>query len=149
MLGRFCLRVRSSLKITTTTLKPYLDIFQVSGLVLKNIFTTHFTAAFNEYNWRGASSLATSHPLSVADAAVVAVVWLEVWVSSVPPRVHVTLGSGVTQEVVCFVWTDVHVADGHHLCFMGGWRNQQALREDHFPSELHFRTELTFLLHDV
>lgn len=44
-----------------------------------------------------------SYPLSVSDAAVVAVVSLEVWVSSVPPGVHITLRSGVSQEVVCFL----------------------------------------------
>ena len=41
-----------------------------------------------------------SHPLSVSDAAVVAVEGLEVRVASVPPGVHVALGSGVCEEVI-------------------------------------------------
>lgn len=69
---------------------------------------------FTEYHIFTADRFATvSHPLSVADAAVVAVVRLEVWVSSVPPGVHVTLRSGVSQEAVCFCRVDT---DGHHLC---------------------------------
>lgn len=42
-----------------------------------------------------------SYPLSVSDAAVVAVVSLEVGVSSVPPGVHITLRPGVSQKAVC------------------------------------------------
>lgn len=59
-----------------------------------------------------------SHPLSVSDAAVVAVISLEVWVPSVPPGVGVTLGPGVAQEAVCSLWPNVHITDGHHLCRM-------------------------------
>lgn len=44
-----------------------------------------------------------SHPLSVSDAAVVAVISLEVWVPSVPPGVGATLGPGVAQEAVCSI----------------------------------------------
>lgn len=44
-----------------------------------------------------------SYPLHVSDTAVVSVVGLEVWVSSVPLRFHVTSGSGVSQEAVGFL----------------------------------------------
>ena len=87
-----------------------------------------------------------SHPLSVSDAAVVAVVRLEVWVSSVPPGVRVTLRSGVSQEVVCFCRVDV---DGYHLCQE---RRQSSVGQqiNFFSPVAHsFRRAATFLLDDV
>lgn len=57
-----------------------------------------------------------SYPLCVSDAAVVAVVSLEVWVASVPPGVHVTFGSRVGQKAICSLRVDVNTTDGDHLC---------------------------------
>ncbi len=56
-----------------------------------------------------------SHPLSVSDAAVVAVVSLEVWVSSVPPGIHITLWSEVTQKAVRPLRVNINLTDRDHL----------------------------------
>lgn len=60
--------------------------------------------------------LYVSYPLSVSNTAVVSVVRLEVWVSSVPPRVCVTPRPGVSQETVGFLRADANITDRDHLC---------------------------------
>lgn len=58
-----------------------------------------------------------SYPLSVSDAAVVAVIRLEVWVASVPSGVHsVSLWSGVSQKAICSLRANIHITDRDHLC---------------------------------
>lgn len=61
-----------------------------------------------------------SYPLGVSDAAVVAVVSLEVWVLSVPLGVCVTLWSGLGQKAVGPVQGNVNVTHRHHLCLKKG-----------------------------